>query len=1525
MPQLSYGQSFSYVAPVNGVSDPVNDWTVVFSTARWTQTGQSSTTWTVVGAAGTAYAGWTFVFTSGFNYIHPAGGGAPSGYTASIQGFAPNSANAAFTLSGLNFDMAGLSTNPAGLMAGITGFTGSSGADVLQFSASLANGLGTFDGGGGDDTIRVLQGALTVRGGAGADTIEVVRNPGLTFGYDTSARTQVYGDDGDDVIISSISNVQAFGGAGNDSFVVSGNLIGQSFDGGAGNDSASIALVGQGLNYDVRQIFLDKAGANYQFTSVENLTVNASDATVVITSGAGDYRIVGVGNAVFQISGGAGNDRITGGNNGDWISGGAGDDVLDGGNGWDTLDYSSATAGLTLDMSLVGVAQDTGGAGVDTLSNFEVVVGSQYNDVIRGGGGVLNISGGAGDDVIIGGPGVGTYQGLPVANILSGGDGEDRFVFESVQDSTSARPDTITDFVHGVDKVDLSMVTGEVRIIHNDNVNRGGGPAGTTILFGGDGQGNFAGKIIVANAWISGDDLILAPGSAPVPVYMAQISNSFRYQMDARVGDGRGETYFGGDGVDKIVGAPSDSALTNIIGGGGGADLLYAGVGSKNLFLVNARESSFDAPDTVFDFQVGVDKIGIGANVAYEIQAQGNGDSLLLFDADGLGGYRGAVLVKGVTLTAANVDTSAIASQSQTVSGSWGVHVVGGYGADRIASSSPDQIEYLEGGAGAANTFAVNNAAHSSSTRSDYVIDFRPGVDKLDLGAVAGSRVLIEVQEDGDSYVWFAPDARGVFQGRLIVRNAVVQGSDLITPATTQLIVQGSAAGDVLTGGARADLIYGGAGDDVITGGAGADFLSGGLGADDFVFRSPSEGGDVISDFRGGVDRIVLDAKGFGVQAGNLSQAGVVFVADAPPGAHAPTLIYKSSDGTLWWDADGSGAGAAVLLANIGTYGVKVLAQETLPSRTTSAGGPTALGTAWSVSAPGDFDGDGTKDILFADNTGATQIWTQQRGQRSGTLVPGSHGAGWSVAAVADFNGDGDSDILWRNNATGQADVWLLKNGSWIGGFAPNSPGATWQVVGTGDFNGDGSTDILWRDSATGALNGQIYRQGVQVSTFDGGARSTDWMVKSLTDFNKDGKADILWVNAATNTLEIATQTATGFNVTLRVNLPGTLVGVTDMTGDGVSDLVFLNAANTIEIYAITNGGTVNSFGKTGAHVAGWSVAGVADYTGDGYGDVLWRNDATGAFDLWELTGVQWRGSSDPSQHTANWSYAGAGDFNGDGFNDLLWLDSATGRSEAWLMQNGQVIGTASPGNHGGTIAAVGDFNGDGFDDILWKNADGSLDGWLLNYSYYKAGFSPGGPGAAWTLENYGDFNADGTTDLLYRDRATGQTMAWLVENGKAAGSFVLGVHNTDYGVQAVGDFNGDGSSDVFWRNPTTGQVDVWLLKDGIWAGSVQPGFYNTQWVFAGVGDFNGDGTDDVLWRNTQTGQNDIWLLNNGGWAGSVDPGAMGTAWSVSAVQDVNHDGIADIIWRNASTGATIEWLMGSHGGHLLGSDILFG
>ncbi len=140
----------------------------------------------------------------------------------------------------------------------------------------------------------------------------------------------------------------------------------------------------------------------------------------------------------------------------------------------------------------------------------------------------------------------------------------------------------------------------------------------------------------------------------------------------------------------------------------------------------------------------------------------------------------------------------------------------------------------------------------------------------------------------------------------------VLNVEQLILTGTTAINGTGNSLNNIITGNGATNTLYGGAGNDT---------LSGGLGSDVFRFNGKTEGIDTITDFATGVDKIAISAVGFG---GGLVP-GIAINANqllkVTSGSQATNtsqrFIYNSTSGGLYFDADGSGSGAAFQLATL--------------------------------------------------------------------------------------------------------------------------------------------------------------------------------------------------------------------------------------------------------------------------------------------------------------------------------------------------------------------------------------------------------------------------------------------------------------------------------------------------------------------------------------------------------------------------------------------------------------------------------
>jgi Ca2+-binding RTX toxin-like protein len=420
--------------------------------------------------------------------------------------------------------------------------------------------MATITGTAGDDTLFSTAGNDTITGLGGVDTVSyanMLSRVSVNLGLAGVAQNTLGG--GVDTLIS-IENV--IGSAFND-ILYAANAGGGALYGGNGDDtiyaSAGADTIDGGAGTNWADYYLGGITAG--------VTVDLTKQGSVQDTGGGGLdllnNIQNIQGSSFDdlLIGDAHNNNLQGRVGDDTLDGGAGDDVLNGGPGVNTATYADATSAVNVSLAIT-TAQNTGGAGSDTLGNIQNLVGSNFSDVLTGDGNNNYLNGGAMEDTLYGGAGDDTLNGGAGGDHMYGGTGIDTLTYADAIGSITMNLSLSGAQNTGASGFDVvAQIENLIGSPFDDSLT---GTGGANTIYGGD-----------------GDDTIQ--------------------------GGGGNDVLFGDTGKDLIKGGSGDDTIT----GGGGSDTIQGGVGADHFVYTGIAESLPSAPDDLADFQSGVDKIDL--------------------------------------------------------------------------------------------------------------------------------------------------------------------------------------------------------------------------------------------------------------------------------------------------------------------------------------------------------------------------------------------------------------------------------------------------------------------------------------------------------------------------------------------------------------------------------------------------------------------------------------------------------------------------------------------------------------------------------------------------------------------------------------------------------------------------------------------------------------------------------------------------------------------------------------------------
>ena len=227
----------------------------------------------------------------------------------------------------------------------------------------------------------------------------------------------------------------------------------------------------------------------------------------------------------------------------------------------------------------------------------------------------------------------------------------------------------------------------------------------------------------------------------------------------------------------------------------------------------------------------------------------------------------------------------------------------GGNGNDRIFGGGGDDLLY--GGSG--NDVLAGGAG----------VDLLYGGGGYDTASYAASPMGVVIALDGS----LVASGDAAFDTLTLIENLEgTKEADTLYGDDGNNGLKGFGGADILNGQAGKDALWGGIGRDVLTGGLAADGLSGGAGNDIFVFDSPDDGGDTITDFSpkaaGDNDSLQFDGDAFGGLAmGDIPANAFTANLSGNATGTAQRFIYETDTGILRFDVDGNGSQGSIVIA----------------------------------------------------------------------------------------------------------------------------------------------------------------------------------------------------------------------------------------------------------------------------------------------------------------------------------------------------------------------------------------------------------------------------------------------------------------------------------------------------------------------------------------------------------------------------------------------------------------------------------
>lgn len=366
---------------------------------------------------------------------------------------------------------------------------------------------------------------------------------------------------------------------------------------------------------------------------------------------------------------------------------------------------------------------------------------------------------------------------------------------------------------------------------------------------------------------------------ATVTIYITSASQTLNGDGGANMIDGGAgnDVINGKGGADTLLGGDGDDTID----GGAGADDMQGGDGN-DIYYVNSTMDHVTEPD-----QWGF----VGMNLTY------------------VGPFGVDTIYSSVSFTAPVGVEHLVLTGNANINGAGSIFsdAIDGNSGNNILDDGTDYPTYpllagdiLAGHAGN-DTYVIHNSANTLIEAPGEGVDLVQSSVTWTLGKNFENLTLVGA---------VAIDATG--------NNA----ANTLTGNNAANLLRGQGGVDTLNGRGGADHLQGGAGNDKLDGGVGHDVLVGGAGSDIFIFTAPATAAnsDTIDDFNVPADTIQLDNAAFTALGAPGVLSGAAFFAGANAHDANDRILYDAKTGKLFYDADGTGNAAKILVATLDAH-----------------------------------------------------------------------------------------------------------------------------------------------------------------------------------------------------------------------------------------------------------------------------------------------------------------------------------------------------------------------------------------------------------------------------------------------------------------------------------------------------------------------------------------------------------------------------------------------------------------------------